>query len=99
MFIAVADNLTLEDQDNFEEFHIAIDGDVASAVSAFAGRAIASGRDNHLWIDIAFIQELANKMADAEWQAKFHAMLDYANSNGWVNEATNQVEAHLQLPC
>ena len=98
MFIAIADTITLEDSGNFREFHVAIDGDVAAAVAAFAGRASASQRDNHLWIDIAFVRELAAGAADAQWQAQFDGMLAYADSKGWIDEAANRVEAHIQPP-
>lgn len=98
MLIAIADTITLEDAGNFREFHVAIDGDVAAAVAAFGGRAAASERDNHLWIDIEFVQELAGDTADAEWQAQFDGMLAYANSKGWIDETANRVEAHIQPP-
>ncbi|MDE0578973.1 MAG: hypothetical protein OXI29_03775 [bacterium] len=98
MFIAIADTITLEDPGNFREFHVAIDGDVAAAVAAFDGAAAASERDNHLWIDIAFVRELAGDAADAEWQAQFDSMLAYANSKGWIDEPANRVEAHIQPP-
>jgi len=98
MFIAIADTITLEDAGNFREFHVAIDGDVAAAVAVFGGRAAVSVRDNHLWIDIAFVQELAGDAADTEWQAQFEGMLAYANSKGWIDEPANRVEAHIQPP-
>ena len=98
MYIAISNMITLEDAGNFREFHVAIDGDVAAAVAAFGGRATASERDNHLWIDIAFVRELAGDAANAEWEAQFDGMLAYANSKGWINEAANRVEAHIQPP-
>ncbi len=98
MHIAIADTITLEDPGNFREFHVAIDGDVTAAVAAFDGRAAASERDNHLWIDIAFVRELAGDAADAEWESQFDGMLAYANSKGWIDEPTNRVEAHIQPP-
>ena len=98
MFIAITDTVTLEDEANFREFHVAIDGDVDDAVAAFEGRAAASERDNHLWIDIDFVLDLAGAAADDEWQAQFDAMLAYANSNGWIDETANRVEAHIQPP-
>ncbi|WP_419925114.1 hypothetical protein [Candidatus Poriferisocius sp.] len=98
MFIAVADTITLEDANNFREFHVAIDGDVAAAVAAFRDRSAASERANHLWIDIAFVRDLAGDAADAEWQAQFEGMLAYANSKGWIDEPANRVEAHIQPP-
>lgn len=96
MFIAIADTIALEDVDNFREFHVAIEGSVAAAVAAFDGRAAASERDNHLWIDIAFVRDLAGDAADAEWQVQFDGMLAYANSKGWIDEPANRVEAHIQ---
>ena len=98
MFIAIADTITLEDAGNFREFYVVIDGDVAAAVAASGGRAAASERDNHLWIDIALVLELAGDAADAEWQDQFNGMLAYANSKGWIDETANRVEAHIQLP-
>lgn len=98
MFIAIADTVSLEDAGNFGEFHVAIDGDVAAAVAAFDGRAAASERENHLWIDIAFVRELAGDAADADWVTQFDGMLAYAASNGWIDDATGRVEAHIQPP-
>ena len=98
MFIAVADTITLEDAGNFREFHVAVDGDVAAAVAAFGGRAGASERDNHLWIDIAYVRELAGDAADAEWEAQFDGMLAYAASKSWIDDAAGRVEAHIQPP-
>ncbi len=98
MYIAIADTITLEDPGNFREFHVSMDGDVAAAVAAFDGRAAASERDNHLWIDIAFVRELAGDAADAKWESQFDGMLAYANSKGWIDEPTNRVEAHIQPP-
>ena len=103
MYIAMGDAITLEDANNFREFHVVIDGDVAAAVAAFGGRATGSQRHNHLWIDIAFVRELADTAklesgVDAEWEAQFRAMLDYAASKGWIDEAADRVEAHIQPP-
>lgn len=98
MYIAIGDTVTLEDAGNFREFHVAVDGDVAGAVAACGGRAGASERDNHLWIDIAFVRELAGDAADAEWEAQFDGMLAYAASKGWIDDATDRVEAHIQPP-
>ena len=98
MYIAIADTITLEDPGNFREFHVSMDGDVAAAVAAFDSRAAASERDNHLWIDIAFVRELAGDAADAEWESQFDGMLAYANSKGWIDEPANRVEAHIQPP-
>ena len=95
MYIAISDTITLEDAGNFREFHVAVHGDVAAAAAAFGGRADASARDNHLWIDIAYVRELA---ADAEWEAQFEGMLAYAASKGWIDDATGRVEAHIQPP-
>ena len=98
MYIAVGDNITLEDAGNFREFHVATDGDVPATVAAFGGRAGASERDNHLWIDIAYVRELAGDAADAEWDAQFDGMLAYAASKGWIDELADRVEAHIQPP-
>ena len=98
MYLAVADTITLEDPSNFREFHVATHGDVPATVAAFAGRAVASDRDNHLWIDIAYVRELAGDTADAEWNTQFESMLTYAATKGWIDHPTNRVEAHLQPP-
>ena len=98
MYLAVTDTITLEDAHNFREFHIATDADVPATVAAFAGRAAASERDNHLWIDIAYVRELAGPAADAEWNTQFESMLAYAATKGWIDTPTNRVEAHLQPP-
>ncbi len=98
MFIALANTITLEDADNFGEFHVVVDGDVAAAVDALGGRAGPSERDNHLWVDIALVRELATDAADTDWEARFEAMLAYAASKGWVDEPAGRVEAHIQPP-
>ncbi len=96
MYLAVADSITLEDTDNFVEFHVVAEGDAAAVVEAFGNRAALSERDNHLWIDIALVRELAGSAATAEWESQFEAMLAYAASKGWIDEAADRVEAHIQ---
>ena len=98
MYIAIGDGVTLEDENNFGEFHVAVDGDVAAAVAALGGRAHPSERDNHLWMDIALVRELAGDAADTAWEERFEAMLAFAADHGWIDDAGNRVEAHIQAP-
>ncbi|WP_419918073.1 hypothetical protein [Candidatus Poriferisocius sp.] len=98
MYISIAGPVTLEDVNNFGEFHVVMDGDEAAAVAALDGRAGPSQRDNHLWIDIALVRELAGDAAGTEWEARFEAMLAYAATKGWIDEPNDRVEAHIQPP-
>ena len=97
-YITVGNSISLDDVGNFREFHVVVEANVAAAVAAFGVRAGPSEQDNHLWIDIAFVRELAGDAADAEWEAQFEGMLAYADSKGWIDEAANRVEAHIQPP-
>jgi hypothetical protein len=52
--------------------------------------------DDHVWIRIDALRELAGAAATPEWEESFQGMLGYARSRGWVDDELNAVRAHVE---
>ena len=49
----------------------------------------------HGWVAPAALRRLSPHAGDAEWEAGFAAMLDFAQGRGWV-DAAGALRAHLE---
>jgi hypothetical protein len=52
--------------------------------------------EEHVWIRIDTLRELAGDAATAEWEASLQGMIGYARSKGWVDEELAAVRAHVE---
>jgi len=52
--------------------------------------------DEHAWIRIEALRELAGAAATPEWEASLQGMLGYARSKGWVDDDLDAVRAHVE---
>ena len=50
----------------------------------------------HSWVNPADLSALAGRAGDDEWQRKLAAMIGYAESKGWTDEA-GRIRAHVEL--
>jgi len=50
----------------------------------------------HAWIDIQALRDATGRSDDAEWSSGFDAMIAYATSKGWVDQAGAAVRAHVE---
>jgi hypothetical protein len=52
--------------------------------------------DEHAWIRIDALRELAGPAATPAWEESFQGMLAYARSKGWVDDELAAVRAHVE---
>jgi len=52
--------------------------------------------EEHAWVRVGALRELAGSRATAEWEASLASMLDFARSRGWVDEEQDAVRGHVE---
>jgi hypothetical protein len=52
--------------------------------------------EEHAWIRVGALRELAGPAAGPEWEAQFEAMLGFARSRGWLDEEHDAVRGHVE---
>ena len=91
---------SLDDADNFKAFSVSVPTDVPAAelgrlvVQSGAGQLDNDGNHVHVAIDV--IRQLAVGRGSDGWSSGFEAMIAYARTKGWVDDAGNTVRAHLE---
>ena len=89
--LTVAADPRLVEADNFTGFH-SIAGRSAISATLASGFAIEG---EHLWVPIEWLEALSQDY-DARWRANLHAMLRYADGQGWVDHHRAAVRAHVE---
>ena len=90
--------VTLEEPDDTKKFHVeVVDGTdwglvFGALVDAAAGRL--EGDDAYITIDA--VRRMAAGRVGPTWDADLGAMLDYAKTKGWLDEAANSIKAHVE---
>lgn len=89
---------TLEDPDNCDEFHVLIVGAGNEDAIDEAIAALGAGRlvGPNAFVAVHRLEELAEGRVGDDWPARFHKMLDYASSQGWMNDDRSYVMGHLK---
>jgi len=92
MVIVVRDKeVRLDDPDDFKGFKVVVetgDGSGLFAVGRLAHRDTA-------WIQADAVRRLAGDAVTPEWESGFAAMLDYAKTKGWLDDA-GDIQAHVE---
>lgn len=88
--------MRLDGVDEFGGFHVeAAQGLSATQVADALGEHGSEAPDDHVWIRIASLRDWAPSDDDA-WQRGFEAMVDYATSKGWTDDAGTHLRAHIE---
>ena len=87
----------LAEVDDFDRFHIEADGD-RHAVLRVLGAEARLGRTHHLWWSIEAIRGLAPADREPAWDRRFDAMMAWAATQGWIDEAGTHVQVHIERP-
>jgi hypothetical protein len=100
MFITVdveSGSVTLAGVGEFTSFHVIADPRDApeSSVGVALGPAGTAAGDDHVWIAVDAVRQLAGGAADPAWEESFTGMLDYAESKGWLDEDGSSIRAHI----
>jgi len=81
--------------DDFKAFKVVVRGDGPSLGERSAVAGIARV-DEHAWVRVDALHELAGPAATPEWRASLEGMLEYARSKGWVDDELGAVRAHVE---
>ena len=89
----------LLEPENFDELKVVMVG-VEAPFSAQLAPVGVVRFDEHAWLRIDAIRQLAGDHATPEWEARFAALLETARSHDWLDEKLEAVRAHCerQLP-
>ena len=76
--------------------------DAPAALAALGDEASVAPEADHVFVTVAAVRRppsavrrLAGDAADAEWEAGFAKMLDFAASKGWMNDTSTSIKAHI----
>ena len=83
----------LLEPDVFTSFKAVVHGGSSLAESGARG---VERVDEHAWIRIDALRELAGAAATPDWEESLKGMLDYARSKGWVDDELGAVRAHVE---
>lgn len=87
----------LVEADHFDRFHIEADGDRHDVLRALGAEA-RLGRTHHLWWSIEAVRRLAPAEREQGWDERFDAMMAWAATQGWIDEAGTHVQVHIERP-
>jgi hypothetical protein len=85
----------LLEPDDFKGFKVVLHAADASLAEQTAALGIARV-DEHVWIRIDALRQLAGAAATPEWEASLQGMLEYARSKGWVDDELDAIRAHVE---
>jgi hypothetical protein len=90
--------VTLEEPENAKQFHLAVVGgsDAAMVYGALVDAAAGRLEGDDAWIGVDAVRRMAAGRVDESWDADFEAMLGYARSKGWLDEAGHAIKAHVE---
>jgi hypothetical protein len=89
-------DVDLVDAEDTRAFHVEVrgDDDVAAALEEAGAGTLADDGD-HAHIAIGWVRQHAVGVGP-EWEQEFDAMLDFARTNGWIEEGSSSIVAHLE---
>ncbi|HEY8525700.1 MAG TPA: hypothetical protein VIL48_12080 [Acidimicrobiales bacterium] len=86
----------LREADDFTSLKVVAAGPEDWTALADALRAAASLEPPHAWLGLEALAGLSGRGDDPAWRDGFAKMVDYARTQGWVNEAGSAVRAHVE---
>jgi hypothetical protein len=94
MVIVVEDGgVHMNDPSDFEAFKVVVHGTDASPIEV-VGRMADSAT---AWIGVEAVRNLAGAAASVPgWDDDFAAMLAYARTKGWLDDAGTEIQAHVE---
>jgi hypothetical protein len=89
--------LTLQEPSTFTAFHVAVRGG-DTGDERLAGVLAPHGRlvDEHAWIAVEAVVDLAGDAVDDGWREGFDAMVAYARDSGFLSGDGTAIRAHLK---
>lgn len=88
-----AGSAELLDPEDMKAFDIELAG--GSDVAAAARAAGLPRFEQHGWVPVALLRELAGEARTPEWDAQLDGLVGYARSKGWYDEEHAAVRGHV----
>jgi hypothetical protein len=90
--------VTLAQPDDCTRFHLQVTGARDPALLASTLAEAGAGRlvGDDAFVRVDAVRALAAGRVDAAWQTDFDGMLDYARTKGWVDDAGEAIQAHVE---
>lgn len=86
---------TLTDVERLDQLHAESPGPLDDMMAGSLCRFDPDGR--HVWLDIAVARAAGAEVSDDDWADQYDAMIAYATSKGWTDDAGTHVRAHVEL--
>jgi len=89
----------LVEPEDCKRFHVAhgVNGASPAEVAAALGDFADGATVDHVWIRVDAVRAAAAGRVGAGWEDDFAAMLGFARSKGWLNEAGTAIAAHVEF--
>jgi len=95
-------SVTLTGADDFTRFHVSVLGrqdgtrlDAVLRATATGELDDASDAATDALVRVDAVRRMAGR-ADAQWEAHFAAMLDFARTKGWLIDHGSAIRAHIE---
>lgn len=92
-------DVSLEEPDDCTRFSVVVEGagDAPSVGAALEARGAGRmAEDDHAWIDTRWVTQAATGRVGDGWPQRFAAMLEYARTNGWLDDEGSSIRAHVE---
>ena len=88
----------LVDPDDCKKFHVEASRDGGGDLNKLLGAAgsVDDAGEDHVWIHFDWVRNEASGRVAADWAPQFDAMVRYAATKGWLNEAGTSIRAHIE---
>jgi hypothetical protein len=90
--------VALENPEDCGTFHVEVIGtrDAAALAHALVDADVGRVVDDHAFVDVSAVRQLASGRVGESWADDFEKMLAYARSKGWMDETGNAIQAHVE---
>jgi hypothetical protein len=90
--------VSLAEADDTKRFHVEVLGgtDVGRLFGALVDAAAGRLEGDDAWIALDAVRRMAAGQVAPDWNERFDAMLEYARTRGWLDEAAHTVRAHVE---
>ena len=88
----------LDEPDDCKRFHVAARGaaDAASLADALTAHAMGRTDGDDALIELEALRRLAAGRVSDAWEADFAAMVEFARTNGWLDDTGSAIQAHVE---
>ena len=85
----------LVDPDDFTAFKVIARGEAPALADGVAAPVVAKVEE-HAWISIEALRDLAGAAATPAWEASLTSMIEFARSRDWVDDELGAIRAHVE---